>query len=184
MKKFNIRTMIIMAMLAALGAVFSAYLSVELNFTGVKTVEISLTPLPAMLAGIFFGPLAGGLVGFVADTAGYFMGSPAGGAYNPAFSVTMALFGVIAGLYYLRSKKNSVWKATGAALTAQLVCSVLLNTLIIWGFYGVPLAVLLPPRLIGAAVELPLYAWLLMVLVDALSPVVNRTARLAGASQI
>ena len=180
MKNFNVRTMIIMALLAALGAVFSAFLSVELNFTGVKTVEVSLTPLPIMLAGIFFGPLAGGIVGFVADTAGFFMGVQMG-VYNPAFSITMALFGVIAGLFYLRSKKNSIWKATGAALAAQIVCSVILNTVLVWAFYAVPLAVLIPPRLIGAAVELPLYAWLLMVLIDSLMPVVNKRPKLASA---
>ncbi len=180
MKNLNVRTMIIMALLAALGAVFSAFLSLELNFTGVKTVEISLTPLPVMLAGIFFGPLAGGIVGFVADTAGFFMGVQMG-AYNPVFSITMALFGVIAGLFYMRSKKNSIWKATGAALTAQLVCSVALNTFFVWVFYGVPLAALIPPRLIGAAVELPLYAWLLMVLIDSLMPVVNKRLKLVSA---
>lgn len=176
MKNSNIHTLVIMALLAALGAVFSAFLSVELNFTGVKTVEISLTPLPVMLAGIFFGPLAGGIVGFVSDTAGFFMGVQSG-AYNPVFSLTMALFGVIAGLFYLRNKENTIWKATGTAFAAQLVCSVALNTLILWSFYGVPLAALIPPRLIGAAVELPIYAWLLMVLVESLRPVLNKRVR-------
>ncbi len=180
MKNFNVRTLAIMGLLAALGAVFSAFLSIELNFTGVKTVEVSLTPIPVMLAGIFFGPLAGGIVGFVADTAGFFMGIQVG-AYNPLFSLTMALFGVIAGLFYLRAKKNTIWKATGASFTAQIVCSVVLNTLIISLFYGVRLAVLLPPRLIGAAVELPFYAWLLMTLVESLTPVVNKRIKLAGA---
>jgi ECF transporter S component (folate family) len=183
MKKFNIHTLIIMALLAALGAVFSAFLSVELNFTGVKTVEVSLAPLPVMLAGIFFGPLAGGIVGFVADTAGFFMGVQMG-AYNPIFSITMALFGVIAGLFYLRSKKNTIWKVTGAAITAQVVCSVVLNTLFVWLFYGVPIAVLIPPRLIGAAVELPLYAWLLMTLVESLRPILNKRFKLVEAKTI
>lgn len=173
MKNFNIRTLVILALLASLGAIFSAFLSVELNFTGVKTVEVSLTPIPVMLAGIFFGPLAGALTGFVADMAGFFMGVQSG-AYNPVFSLTMALFGVIAGLFYLRSKKNTIWKATGAALTAQVVCSIVLNTLIVWLFYGVPIAVLVPPRLISAAIELPFYAWLLMSLVEGLTPVINK----------
>lgn len=173
MKNFNLRTWVMLALLAALGSVFSAFLSVELTFTGVKTVEVSLTPLPVMLAGILFGPLAGAMVGFVADTAGFFMGVQAG-AYNPVFSLTMALFGVIAGLYYLKSQKNTIWKVTLAAATAQLTCSVVLNTLFVWLMYGVPLIALLPTRLLAAAIELPLYAWLLMALVEALRPVVNR----------
>jgi len=170
---FKLRTLIIMALLAALGAVFSAYLSLELAPTGFKTVEVSLTPIPVMLAGIFFGPLAGGIVGFVSDTAGFFLGVQHS-AYNPVFSITMALFGVIAGLFYLRSKKNSIWKVTALSATAQIVCSVVLNTLAIWLFYGVPLMVLLPTRLVAAAIELPVYAWLLMMLVAALKPVLRR----------
>ncbi len=177
---FNLRTLIVLALLAALGAVFSAFLSVEITPAGVKTIEVSLTPVPVMLAGIFFGPLAGGLVGFAADFAGFFMNTQ-GQAYNPVFSLTMALFGVIAALFYLRSQKNSIWKATGAALSAQVVCSVVLNTLLINVFYGVPLAALVPTRLVGAAIELPLYAWLLMTLTEALRPIVDRSFKTARA---
>lgn len=177
---FNLRTLIVLALLAALGAVFSAFLSVEITPAGVKTVEVSLTPVPVMLAGIFFGPLAGAFVGFTADTAGFFMGVQ-NGAYNPLFSITMALFGVIAGLFYLRSQKNTIWKVTGAVLTAQVVCSVVLNTLLVWLCYGVPLAALIPTRLIGAVIELPLYAWLLMTLIEALRPIVERNFKTARA---
>ncbi len=173
MKNLHLRTLIIMALLAALGAVFSAYLSIELAPTGFKTVEISLTPIPVMLAGILFGPLAGGIVGFVADTAGFFMGVQ-NGAYNPVFSVTMALFGVIAGLYFLKSQKAGIWRVTALSATAQIVCSIVLNTLAIWLFYGAPLLVLLPTRLVAAAIELPVYVWLLMLLSAALRPMLRR----------
>lgn len=168
---FDLRTLIILALLAAIGAVFSAFMSIELSPAGMKTLEISLTPIPVMLAGVFFGPLAGGIVGFAADTTGFFMGVQHG-AYNPVFSVTMALFGVITGLFYLKSKNNSILKMTGAVVVSQLVCSVLLNTMAIWLFYGVPLAALIPTRIVGALIELPLYAWLLMTLVESLRPII------------
>ncbi len=106
MKQTNLRTLIFCALLAALGAVFSAFWSIEIPGFGAKLVEISLAPVVVMLAGIFFGPLYGGMVGFVADTAGFFMGAQHG-AYNPFFSVTMALFGIIAGLFFLKRKKNN-----------------------------------------------------------------------------
>ena len=175
MKKqiFSLRTLIVLAVFAALGAVFSAFFSIQLNFTGIKTVGISLAPIPVMLAGIFFGPLAGFLVGFVTDTAGFFMGVPMG-PYNILFSITMGLFGVIAGLFYLRAEKRSLWRAAVAAPVAQIVVSVVLNTLIIWQFYGVPLSVLLPTRLISAAAELPVYILLLMGLVAGLWPLMNK----------
>ena len=170
---FELRTLIAMALLAALGAVFSAFLSFELAPTGMKTLEVSLAPVAVMLAGIYFGPLAGFMVGFVADTAGFFMGVQHS-AYNPLFSVTMGLFGVIAALFYMRSKRNTVWKVSGAVVTAQVTVSLVLNTIIIWLYYGVPLGGLVVPRLIGALIELPVYAWLLMVLVEALRPLISK----------
>ncbi len=169
---YTLRTLIFLALLAALGAVFSAFLSIELNFIGTKTVEASLTPVPVILAGILFGPLAGALVGFVADTAGFFMGLQMG-AYNPAFSVTMALYGVIAGLFYLRAQKSSVWRVAAIVPTAQVICSVVLNTLLIWLFYSVPLKVLLSTRLITAAIEVPIYIAILIPLTAALWPLVK-----------
>lgn len=180
---FNLRTLIVMALLAALGAVFSAFLSIELAPAGFKVVEISLTPVPVMLAGMLFGPLAGGLVGYVADTAGFFMGVQHG-AYNPAFSVTMALFGVIAGLFYMKSQKNSIWRVTSMTITAQVVCSVILNTALLCIFYPkvFTLSVILPTRALSALIELPLYAWLLMVLAEALRPIVGRRFKTADVS--
>ena len=58
-KYFNLRTLIMLALLAGIGAVMSAFFSIELPMGGVKMVEISLTPIPIMIAGAFFGPLAG-----------------------------------------------------------------------------------------------------------------------------
>ena len=173
---FTLRTLIILALLAAIGAVMSAFFSIELPMGGTKVVEISLTPIPVMIAGAFFGPIAGGLVGFIADTSGFFMGVQYGG-YNPVFSVTLALFGVIAGLFYMRSKTNSVWKAIGTATVSQVVVSITLNTLAIWLFYGVPIMVLLPTRALSAAVELPVYVVLLWALIKALSPIALRNTK-------
>jgi ECF transporter S component (folate family) len=175
---YNLRTLIVLALLAALGAVFSAFLSIELAPTGFKVVEISLTPVPVMLAGVLFGPLAGGLVGFVADTAGFFMGVQTG-AYNPVFSVTMALFGVIAGLFFLRTQKNTAWRMTAMAVVAQVVCSVILNTAFLCIFYPkyFTLFAILPTRAVSALIELPVYAWLLMMLSEALRPIVYRSFR-------
>ncbi len=171
-KKFDLRILIIMALLAAIGAVFKALLSVDLFLGGMKIVDLSLVALPVMLAGIYFGPLAGGLVGFVAETAGFFM-MPTG-AYNPVFSFVMALLGVIAGLFYLKSKRTTIWKTIGMVVSTQLLCSAILNTLFINLFYGVPLIALLPGRGIGVAITIPLLIVLLTILIERLRPVVGR----------
>jgi riboflavin transporter len=173
MKNITIKQLVYCSLLAALGAVFSAFLSIEIPFGGSKIVEISLAPVCVMLAGILFGPLLGGLVGFVADTAGFFLGAQHG-AYNPIFSVTMALFGVIAGLFYLKDKKIEWIKILIISIVAQVVCSILLNTFAINLFYGVPLKVLFPPRIISALVEIPVYFVLLLLLAKRLVPFIRK----------
>ncbi len=163
MKQINLRSAITCALLAALGAVFSAYLSIEIPVSGTKLVEISLAPVAVMIAGIFFGPLLGGMVGFVTDTAGFFLGVQHG-AYNPVFSVTMALFGVIAGLMFFKTKEIKWPRVLITVILAQAVCSVILNSAAIHWFYGVPLQVLLWPRAISAIVEVPIYTIVMLAI--------------------
>jgi len=160
-----------MALLAALCAVFKAFMSFQFSFAGIKTVEASLAPVPVMLAGIFFGPLAGGMVGFAGETAGFFMGIQVGG-YNPLISLGMALFGIIAGLFYIRIKSDPVWKQI--SLTAVgLICVSAYISLIVWLYYGVPVDVVILSQTVAAGVELPVFALLMITLVKSLRPVVS-----------
>ncbi|MFA5676598.1 MAG: folate family ECF transporter S component [Christensenellales bacterium] len=178
---FSLRTLIIMALFAALGVALKAFFSLQIAPAGLKTAEVSLTPIPVMLSGIFFGPVAGFLVGLVTDIGGFFIGAQMG-AYNPLFSISMGLFGVIAGLFYLKSQKNTTWKATAAVAAAQITVSVVINTIIIWLSFGVPLPGLLATRLVGAAVELPVYVWLIMLLTESLRPLVKQVVEKRNAS--
>ena len=58
--------------------------------------RFSIEAIPTILAGIFFGPVAGGLVGFVADFVGCLF-SPY--PYNPLFCIPPILYGVCGGLF-------------------------------------------------------------------------------------
>ena len=89
----------------------------------------------------------------------------------------MALFGIIAGLFFLKRKKTRPVKIILLVLAAQIVCSVVLNTLAIHLFYGVPLQVLLPSRAAAAAVEVPVYVFLLYLLAKTLSYVLKEKKR-------
>jgi ECF transporter S component (folate family) len=175
-KKFDTRTLVILALLTAIGAVFKAFVSFDMFFGGIKISDLSLIALPVMLAGIYYGPLAGGIVGFISEMASYFM-LPAGGAYNPAFSVIMALTGVIAGLFYLKSKKTGLLKALLMVTLCELICSALLTTLVIHAFYGVPWLVLLPGRSIGVLIKIPVLTLLTMAIADRLRPLVRDRRR-------
>ena len=57
--------------------------------------RFSIEAIPTILAGILFGPIAGGLVGFIADFVGCLF-SPY--PYNPIFALPPVLYGVSSGL--------------------------------------------------------------------------------------
>lgn len=170
---FPLRTLTVLALFAALGVCLKAFFSLQIAPAGLKIVDVSLTPIPVMLSGVFFGPVAGFLVGLVSDIGGFFLGVQMSG-YNLLFSISMGLFGVITGLLYFKHKKDSVLKATISVGAAQIVVSVIINTIIIWQLYGAPIAALLPTRLISAAVEMPVYVWIMMLFIELLTPLVKR----------
>ena len=58
--------------------------------------RFSIEAIPTILAGILFGPVAGGLVGFVADLVGCLF---SGYGYNPLFCIPPILYGVCGGLF-------------------------------------------------------------------------------------
>ena len=177
-KKIELRTLIILALFAAIGAIFKAFVSVDLFFGGMKISDLSLMALPVLLAGIYFGPPAGGMVGFFAEFAGYLM-SPTGG-YNPAFSIIAALAGVIAGLFYRRSKQVTLWKTVALVVVSEVLCSGLLTTLTIHLFYGVPIIALLPARGVGILIKIPALTATVMLLAERLRPVMRRNGNVPG----
>jgi hypothetical protein len=54
--KIDLRALIILALLTAIGAVFKAFVSFDLFFGSVKVLDMSLIALPVMMAGIYVGP--------------------------------------------------------------------------------------------------------------------------------
>jgi len=178
-KQIELRTLIILALFAAIGAVFKAFVSVDLFFGGLKISDLSLMALPVLMAGVYFGPLAGAMVGFFAEFAGYLM-SPAG-AYNPVFSIIAALTGVIAGLFYHKSKQTTLWKVILMVALSEVLCSGLLTTLAIHLFYSVPVIALLPARGVGILIKIPALTALVMLLAERLRPVMKRHNNVPGA---
>lgn len=95
------KTVSFCALFAALSVVFARLISLMPDAAS----RFSIEAVPIFLAGMFFGPLAGGMVGFVADFVGC-MFSPYG--FNPVFCVPPVLYGVFAGVfrYYLNKGVN------------------------------------------------------------------------------
>ena len=100
-KTMTTRTLAYCAMLAALQVVL-ARLIIPMPAADTR---FSLEAVPVVLAGLFFGPLAGAMVGFSADLVGCLF---SGFGYNPLFCLPPILYGLSAGLLrrYVSEKPN------------------------------------------------------------------------------
>ena len=88
----NTKTLTCCALLAALGVVLARLIVPMPN----EFTRFSIEAVPTVLAGILFGPVAGGLVGFVADLVGCLF---SGYGYNPLFALPPIIYGVCGGLF-------------------------------------------------------------------------------------
>ena len=126
------RAMASCALLAALSVVLARFIVPMPN----ETTRFSIEAVPIFLAGMLFGPVAGGLVGFTADLVGCLF---SGYGYNPLFCVPPILYGVTAGL--LRSwlgRKVSLPRLALAWLPAVILGSVLYQSASLTFVYAAP----------------------------------------------
>jgi len=158
------RKLVFLSLLVALSIVLTRLGSFRIPVGGVEAIRIGFGGLPIIFAGIFFGPLAGGVVGVISDLVGYFI-TPLG-PYMPHFTLTSALTGVIPGLvifYIFREKKNYFSLITSIAI-GQIVSSIILVPLFLYQLFGVPFFVNFYARIVDQAIHIPLYAYLILVL--------------------
>ena len=92
-------------------AMFTALSVVLARLLGLMPTEFarfSIESVPIFLAGLFFGPVWGAIVGFAADYVGCLFSAF---GYNPIFCIPPILYGLCAGLMRpLFSHKVSLWK--------------------------------------------------------------------------
>ena len=118
-KKISTKALAYCAMLTALSVVFARLIGLMPS----ESVRFSIEAVPIFLAGMLFGPLLGGCVGFAADFVGCLF-SPFG--YNPIFCIPPILYGVFAGLMRpMLRKQVSLWRLVIAFLFPVVIGSLL-----------------------------------------------------------
>lgn len=126
----NVRTLVTCAVLAAVSVVLARLLIPMPD----ATTRFSLEAVPIFLAGMFFGPVPGALVGFTADMVGTLF---SGYGYNPLFCVPPVLYGLCAGAFRpLLMKKTSPLTIALAFLPAAALGSVLYQSWALAFVYG------------------------------------------------
>ena len=97
--------------------------------------RLSFENLPIILAGYYFGSVAGAAVGIVADVTGCIL---VGYAINPIITLGAALIGIIAGLCGTLSFTNKLLKAVITVVPAHIVGSVIVKTVGLIVYYSQP----------------------------------------------
>ncbi|NLX91616.1 MAG: folate family ECF transporter S component [Firmicutes bacterium] len=173
MKKIAAQTLTRMALLIALNVILARVLSVRIPLGGVEGLRIGFSSVPVIFAGIFMGPLAGGIVGAIGDLIGFFI-SPIG-AYMPHFTLNAALRGVIPGLVILllsRGRRQiGIFPLFLAVCSTLIITDVFLLPFFFETLFGLSRVVTVPPRIIQNAISIPAYTVLLFTLGRAMEKV-------------
>ena len=166
-KKWNVRTLVLMAVLTAMEVVLSRFLSFA-----VWNMKIGFAFIPVVVAAILLGPMKAAAVGALADFVGAIL-FPIG-AYFPGFTLTAGLMGLVFGLFL--HEKQSFPRVLLAVGVNQLVLSLLLNTLWISILYDSVYGPLLVTRLAQCAILIPVQILVIGVMTKTLGGYLSRKA--------
>jgi len=148
-----------LGLLVSLNVILARFASVRISMGGVEGIRIGLGSFPVVFSGIFFGPLAGAVVGALGDVVGFFLNPM--GAYMPHFTLSAALTGAIPGMMtrlLSREGEPGYVRLLISIGTGQAVTSLFLVPWFLEMLFGIPRWATLPSRLISYAVVVPAYA--------------------------
>ena len=163
MKSITPKRLSLLAMFIALQIVLSKFLMLQLA----PSVRLSIDSVPILLAGLWFGPLAGALVGTVSDFLGTLM-FPTAGAYFPPLTVAFLLIGLTAGILSRVVKvKQPLLRIALIVIPSEIVGSYLFKSFALSFLVGAPFSVLLAARALPVAI--------VMIVNTVLVALLNRT---------
>ena len=153
------KVLVLLSLFAALSILFGKYLAIP----GGDVLRFSFENLPILLAALHFGPIAGMLVGVVADLLGCVM---VGYTINPLVTLGGMTIGLVGGLAprYLPKKMPKLARIILAVSLAHLCGSVFVKTIGLAAYYTMPLFVLMLWRLLNYVIIAALESTLLYLL--------------------
>ncbi len=149
----NTKVLVIAGLLAALSIVLGKFTAINIG----NSIRIGFGALPIQMAGIFFGPVIGAVVGGAADLIGCIL---RGYAINPIITLGSISIGFVSGaMYNVILKKLTSQKVLNVALstlTAHIIGSMIITSYGLFAYYHTPMQTLawrVPIYLITSAVE-------------------------------
>lgn len=161
------KTIIVCAILVALGFVFDRFLGITIPLFGVKSLSLNFSFIPIMFAGFIYGPVWGLLVGAAQDLISCML-VPLG-AFIPGITLTTALVGFFAGFYAILFKNvyKKIWALICFSTFITLFSSITNSYWISLTYTKVSFWVYLPPRLLASLlISVPLNTIILYFLMN------------------
>ena len=147
------RILIVAALLVAMSIVLGKFGAINIG----NSIRIGFGGMPIQVAGIFFGPVIGAVVGLVADVVGCIL---KGYSINPIITLGSTCIGLVSGLmfhYALKPMKKVILpKIAISTVAAHAVGSMLITSIGLYAYYHTPFETLIlrvPIYLITAAIE-------------------------------
>ncbi|MBR0399276.1 MAG: folate family ECF transporter S component [Mogibacterium sp.] len=155
-KKISTEQLVIMGFMIALSVVLSKLISINISF-----LRIGFGFLPAAVIAILYGPLWSCAGYALADLIGAFLFPT--GPFNPGFTLSAALTGLIFGLV-LYKKDITLLRALTASALVAVVVNLLINTYWLTFILGKGYTVLLASRAVKELVSIPVMALLILAM--------------------
>ncbi len=156
---WDTRTLVFLALLVAMHIVLVRLVVIDLG-----SYRITVGSVCTIIAGLWFGPVAGGVSGLISDILGCIL---KGYAVNPFITVAAILWGVVPAL--TRSRIQGSRPRKTAVVCASVVAASVLSTLLFTTaglviFMGYHLFAILPGRVVQWAIMTPIYCVLTCML--------------------
>ena len=153
-----LKATVALAMLSAISIICGKFLQIP----GGDVLRFSFENLPIIFAGIVFGPVAGLLVGTVADLVGCVM---VGYTINPIITAGAASVGLLSGIASMLLRKTPLAvRVSFSVLIAHIVGSVVIKTFGLASFYDMPFTILMLWRLLNYVIVGSIEGVLLFIL--------------------
>ena len=157
---WNVKTLVFMALLIAMHLVLTRVLVIDLG-----AYRISVGSVTTILAGLWLGPVAGGVCGMCADVIGCFM---KGYAVNPFITVAAMLYGILPALVKpLFANRKKAGKTVGicvSVVVTSAISSLVLTTAGLVIMLGYNFYAIMPGRLVQFVILIPIYCVLTCLL--------------------
>jgi ECF transporter S component (folate family) len=154
--KISTEQLVIMGFMIALSVVLSKLISINISF-----LRIGFGFPPIAILAIMYGPVWAGIGYTLADLIGAFLFPT--GPFNPGFTLSAALTGIIFGLVLYKKEVTFVRALIASALVA-LIVNLLINTYWLTFILGKGYTVLLASRAVKELVSIPVMAILIVAM--------------------